>query len=537
MSAESDFDSSSPEPTRALLLAHALDTCIQSERERPGSADPLIAQQPAWARAELRRLVALAGSLDAAATNAVMSEEFRVGARARLMQHITGSSAHAAPLTTLPSQNGHHPVTARGHARWLWRGGAGGLLAATLVLAATLTASASSLPGDPLYAVKQAREEIGVRFAPDDQSRALALLAQANARLDETARLLDAGRTEQASQTTQQFDAVLDRATTTYVVTITGSASDEPTTAHMQTQLGQEQQQLETLLQSAPEPARADLRQALVATERSRALVTDPKPVQAALGRTRRPANASVGVPTVAAEAIPTEAPTPVVLTAHTSPPPIDLVAQPTRESVEIEADEHPVVVRAVVPNAPAVGARTSSSSRGRGQSPPVVSVQSHEDDAAVEVLDRHDDAPPAALVVQPPHGDDDRDRVAEQPTAIPLARQAQSSDQSSTSSGVTSVSASRQQSHDGDATAAQPTAIVKSATAVTTAKTTTNTTSTTSSRSGGGDTSSGDGSHTTTTTSTPTTSTTSGDGGKTTTSTSSGDGGHSGSGSTDGHH
>src|SRR6185437_5660140 len=97
MSAESDLSSSrSPEhePTRALLLAQALDACIQAERRIPGSADHVIARQPAWARAELRRLVALAGSLDAAATGAVMSEDFRAAARARLMRRIGGAHAH-----------------------------------------------------------------------------------------------------------------------------------------------------------------------------------------------------------------------------------------------------------------------------------------------------------------------------------------------------------------------------------------------------------------------------------------------------------
>ena len=255
MSAGSDFDPSTREPTRALLLAHALDMCIRADRAVPGSADLLIAKQPAWARAELRRLVSLVNSLDAAAASAVMSDEFRLGARARLMRRITGRDpvSPSGLLRTLPTRTGYHPVTPRGRAKWLWRGGAGGLLAATLVLAATLTASANALPGDPLYNVKQTREEVGLRLAPDDQSRALALLAQANARLDETARLLDEGRTEQAAMTTQQFDATLDRATTTYVVTIDAANTDDPTSSHMETQLGQQQQELQTMLESRGE--------------------------------------------------------------------------------------------------------------------------------------------------------------------------------------------------------------------------------------------------------------------------------------------
>src|SRR5579864_6583977 len=126
MSAGSDFDPATHEPTRALLLAHALDMCIAAERNVPGSADLVIAQQPAWARAELRRLISLAGSLDAAAASAVMSDEFRAAARVRLMRHIGGDEVSVGGpggwIKALPSRNAYHPVTARGHARWLWRG-------------------------------------------------------------------------------------------------------------------------------------------------------------------------------------------------------------------------------------------------------------------------------------------------------------------------------------------------------------------------------------------------------------------------------
>src|ERR1700681_4812832 len=80
------------QPTRDLLLAQALDACITAERRLPGSAEEIIARQPAWARADLRRLVDLASSLDAATTNAMMSSEFRVAARERLMQRIGGDA-------------------------------------------------------------------------------------------------------------------------------------------------------------------------------------------------------------------------------------------------------------------------------------------------------------------------------------------------------------------------------------------------------------------------------------------------------------
>ena len=134
MAAESDPPlPAESQPTRGLLLAQALEMCILAERKVPGSADQIIAHQPAWARAELRRLLALAGSLDAAATNAVMSDEFRQAARARLMRRIgarAASSPSAASVTSVPPRTADVPQPGRRRrSKWLWRTVLGGLLA------------------------------------------------------------------------------------------------------------------------------------------------------------------------------------------------------------------------------------------------------------------------------------------------------------------------------------------------------------------------------------------------------------------------
>ena len=338
--------SSAPrEPTRELLLAQALDACIEAERRARGSAAEIIARQPAWARDELRRLVDLAGSLDSAAAKTVIAEDFRVAARERLMQRIAGrpgvasDSGAGAWLAPVPSTNGHVYRIVRRPARWMWRGVGGGLLAAALVAAATLSASASSLPGDPLYGLKQAQEELGVRLAPDDEARALALLHQGDARLDETTRLLREGRTVESAAVAQRYDEVIERATTTYVVAIDDTSRDDDASTRMDSKLSQQQEQLQALLQTAPEPARADLREALVATERGRALVADPRPVDRVLGRGAppRPA-AAVALPTMAVEDEPTPVPTATPL-----PPtavPVVVAEAPTPTAVVVEARE-----------------------------------------------------------------------------------------------------------------------------------------------------------------------------------------------------
>src|SRR5579859_7440636 len=335
-------------PTRDLLLAQALDACITAERRLPGSSQEIIARQPAWARGDLQRLIGLAGSLDAATSNAVMSNEFRGAARARLMRRIGGDTglpearrpgrpAGLTPLSMLSSSPGAARRPRR-TAVWAWRATAG-LAAAALAVTATLTASASALPGEPLYRLKEAREELAVRLASDDQQRALALLQQANARLDETARLLEQGRTLDATVTTLRYDQGVQRATMSYVGTIDSNPASAPATVNMEASLGRDQDVLQALLTSAPEPARADLREALVATERGRALVADLRPVERALGRGDvADASAAAAVPTMAAE---DEASPIVEPTVPTENP----TAVPTRRPVLVLATSTPVAV------------------------------------------------------------------------------------------------------------------------------------------------------------------------------------------------
>src|SRR6266511_1957330 len=168
-------------PNGELLLAQALDECIRAERAQPGS-----------------------------------SAVFVEAARSRLLHRITGEPvALTAPWL--------RPVTGarRGRrARWKWLvRGSVGLFAALLATTAALTASANSLPGDALYGVKQAQEELNLRLAADDQARVLALLRRADARLEETAQLWQQGRTSEAVQLAQRYDQSVERATTAFVIT------------------------------------------------------------------------------------------------------------------------------------------------------------------------------------------------------------------------------------------------------------------------------------------------------------------------------
>ncbi|MCA1648315.1 MAG: DUF5667 domain-containing protein [Chloroflexi bacterium] len=358
-------------PMRELLLAQALDACITAERDRPGSAPEVIARHPVWARAELHTMMSLVGSLDAAAREAHISPEFRSTARSRLMQRIGGESALGAVamrgprLTALPSRTGHRSGAWR-RSKWLWRGSAG-LFAAVLGVAATLTASANALPGEPLYNVKQTQEAISVRLAADDQARALALFGQADARLDETARLLQQGRTDAAVETTQRYGQAVQRATATYIVTMDESRQPAAGALHVQTRLTQDQDQLQAILQTAPEPARADLREALVTTRRGRALVADPRRVEQAQGKSDAGrAAVTPGVPAAAAEDLPTETPQgrPTVEPRPPTPFAPSVVAARATEQPE----ESAVVAHPEVPGRGDEGGRRGQSTSSNGQ-------------------------------------------------------------------------------------------------------------------------------------------------------------------------
>src|SRR5207302_9942818 len=140
-------------------------------------------------------------------------------------------------------------------------------------------------------------------------------------------------RTADVAQTTQRFDEVLNRATTTLVVTIADTPAEAPTTARIETTLANQEQQIQSLLLTAPEPARSDLRGALVTAERSRALVADQQSSDRALDRGGSGGKPSLAAPEppMAVESEPTVVPeptaTPLPQLAQQQPAPADRVA------------------------------------------------------------------------------------------------------------------------------------------------------------------------------------------------------------------
>lgn len=454
-----------PEPTRELVLAHALEACLRAERRRPGSSEEVIAHVPPSARAELRALLQLALAVRHTAAEAQPSPSFRSRARERLFEQIAPASVQPVGprLSTIAG------TAPRRRRRWMMGGGAV-LVAAALVASATVSASASALPGDPLYGLKKAQEELNMRLAADDQARVLSMLQHADARLDETSRLIAQGRAEDAAATTQQYDQTIQRATSTYVITLDSDSSGGPSAAPMQNHLNLEEQRLEAILAQAPEPVRADLREALVTTQRGQELVADPRPVERALGRRpTAPLPVAAAEPTVAPTAAPTLEPT--ALPTPTQPTlaavPAAVVADDHEEDVVAPSEEASVQGPSTRAARSADG--TSKRGQGRGQpsrvtpqeeAPPA--VEAHDEErgsgaASTAATDERQRAAPAVVVPQPaPPAHKDEPVVAQSAT-----KPAGHAGGESTSSGPPQTSTSAQGAvqqdgggHDGHAAA-----------------------------------------------------------------------------------
>jgi len=242
-------DAAGPEDAgQDAQLADLLDACLRAEQLEPGAAARLIEAAPEHLRAELEALVRFAQRLEDSAWVGP-TETFRAGARARLEAQLAPPRSH--PLRPM-----------RLGTRWLVRAAAG-IVALSLLAYAATSVAARALPGEPLYGIKQAREVLAVELARDDAGRALVLVEQAGERLDECTRLADAGRTELAAASAEQYVATLDRALTTLVTA--RPAPDQQAREQFAAAVRAQQHGLEVLATVSAAPLRPALDQAIAA--------------------------------------------------------------------------------------------------------------------------------------------------------------------------------------------------------------------------------------------------------------------------------
>jgi hypothetical protein len=229
-------------------LAEALEAALGRD-DQPSS---LTAPVPA----ELHALINLARRVERSAQAVEPSDAFRLAARTRLAATMRASAAPALSVRPSASQARQPSRLRLAVSGWFARAAAV-VSAVGLAGAATASASASALPGDSLYGLKQVTEQVALVTAADDAARQQVLVRQADTRLEETSRLLEQGRAAEAGQTAQRYGEVLERATA-----IVGMA--EPVEPSLQT----DRTRLSTLLAQAPAPARPGLQRALEAVDR-----------------------------------------------------------------------------------------------------------------------------------------------------------------------------------------------------------------------------------------------------------------------------
>ncbi len=100
--------------------------------------------------------------------------------------------------------------------RWNWRWSTAIPLAMALMLASgggVLAASNSSLPGQPLYGVKLAVEQVQVTLAPTPEGKMKVYAAQADRRVNEVVALANSGDNARVGEATLRLDDTLNKVT------------------------------------------------------------------------------------------------------------------------------------------------------------------------------------------------------------------------------------------------------------------------------------------------------------------------------------
>lgn len=237
-------------PMDDLQLAQELDRAL---RESAPAEAASAAVRPLLETVEAIRQVGPAVQPSAA---------YRSAARARLVAHM--ASNPALPVEAAKRAEPVPPALYRRAAPWLMRVAAG-FVAVGLVLSGTVSASASALPGEPLYRVKQATEAVELQLAPSETQRISVLLRHADTRLEEVQRLVAQGRAADASGAAEQLESTVSRAveqvtatTRTNVSAPGGAAFVSGVEAHLASQ----QERLARLAEQAPASVRPALQEA-----------------------------------------------------------------------------------------------------------------------------------------------------------------------------------------------------------------------------------------------------------------------------------
>jgi len=241
-----------------------LDQCISAMREHNRSIEDCLAAYPARS-SELEPLLRLAVRLQAAQTL-----QAPLATRADVLKKLQERAASRKPSP----RRGQTSVIPG--LRWpAWpRVGLVPLLAALLLVVivasglGVVAASAQALPGDFLYPVKRAQENVALTFAGDEVTRAGLRLEYAGRRIDEAVALAGQDRAADASGPLDDYNTLIQNE----LDSLTGSAG---LTAAQQAALADRllsdvaryQNSLSTLSQTAPQSVQGNLNTAMTASQ------------------------------------------------------------------------------------------------------------------------------------------------------------------------------------------------------------------------------------------------------------------------------
>jgi len=281
-----------------MRIENILAQCLR-DLDRGDTIQACLARYPEW-REELQPLLRAARRVSAA-PRVAPSVSFQQSARSRLMSEIEART----PVKEQPGQTKWQGILSRLRLRLdvpvLVRRLATPALAAIAVLALLGTlgigavyASSDSLPGDPLYGVKLAGEQVQLALSPKETTDAHLYLRFAQERLREAMRLTELGRADDVETAVNSYVEALQAASDILQRGRVAGQDMAPLTRTLRRQVAEHQatlsrirehvgEETEPAVERAMTASRAAAEQALEApVEEPEAPPLDPQPTETA---------------------------------------------------------------------------------------------------------------------------------------------------------------------------------------------------------------------------------------------------------------
>lgn len=245
-------------------LDQILDQCIGELQFGSHTLESCLEQFPGHAK-KLEPLLRLAAHSHAVLAPTAPSSSYIESTRVRLLNRIRTHDQKRTPTSRQQSRS-----------RRLFLRPAYVVVAAALVLGllgsgfGVVRASAGSLPGDGLYAIKLASEQIRLGITISSKSDKALLIGFAEQRLEEAEQLVDLGRFEDLELAMNGLDQALE----SLAMMTVGEDDDAPgSIAHIEENLARHMEVLQRVLEQVPESARGAIENAIERSTQSQEVI------------------------------------------------------------------------------------------------------------------------------------------------------------------------------------------------------------------------------------------------------------------------